>query len=86
MDRAPISRVLALKRPVMDFKKLSSGSSSLLDFISGAAAQLVVIGYGISFTGIAPYYLQQRNSVCSGSNRVLAKTEGYSDLTKVFMI
>lgn len=42
----------------MEFRKLSRESSSLLDFVRGGAAQLVVVGHGISFTGIAPYLKQ----------------------------
>jgi len=42
----------------MEFRKLSSESSSLLDLVRGGAAQLVVVGHGISFTGIAPYLKQ----------------------------
>jgi peptidoglycan/LPS O-acetylase OafA/YrhL len=42
----------------MEFRKISAESSALLDFIRGGAAQLVVFGHGISFSGIAPY-LQQ---------------------------
>jgi peptidoglycan/LPS O-acetylase OafA/YrhL len=42
----------------MNFRKISAESSTLLDFIRGGAAQLVVIGHGISFFEIAPY-LQQ---------------------------
>ncbi|WP_297791925.1 acyltransferase [uncultured Marinobacter sp.] len=44
--------------PYLEHRKLSSESSSLLDFVRGGAAQLVVIGHGISFTGIAPYLKQ----------------------------
>ena len=43
----------------MEFRKISTESSTLLDFIRGAA-QLVVVGHGISFSGIAPYLQQPR--------------------------
>lgn len=42
----------------MELRKLPSESSSLLDFVRGGAAQLVVVGHGISFTGVAPYLKQ----------------------------
>ncbi len=38
-----------------EFRKLSYESSIQLDVLRGGAAQLVVVGHGISFTGIAPY-------------------------------